>query len=257
MRLKDRVAIVTGAGQGIGKATALEFAKEGANVVVCDVSRDTASDVVSSIETRHSRAMLAVADVTKEDEVNEMVRSVLREFGRVDILVNNVGGVPKGLEFKPFAESTIDEIRRFVELNLFGSIICARAVVNHMIERRYGKIVNISSIVAALGQMKGLGYSTAKSALEGFTISLAKEVGEYGINVNCIMPGLAETPALSARKRQLPDRYKQLCDWSHLGRLGRPEEFARVIVFLASDDSSFMSGATVPVEGGILKIRPM
>ncbi len=105
--------------------------------------------------------------------------------------------------------------------------------------------------------MKGLAYSTAKAALEGFTASLAKEVAEFGINVNCVMPGLAETPAIAARLKELPERHKQLCDWSHFGRLGRPEEFAKVIVFLASDDSSFMSGATVPVEGGILKFRLM
>jgi 3-oxoacyl-[acyl-carrier protein] reductase len=257
MRLRDKVAIVTGAGQGIGKAIAMELGKEGASVVVCDIKEDNAREVVSLIKSAGSEAKLAAVDVTDENKVNDMVKSVINEFHKIDILVNNVGGIPQEVEWEYFHDSTIVDIRKFIELNLFSTIICSRAVINHMIAQRYGKIVNISSIIAIYGMMKGLAYATAKAALEGFTASLAKEVAEFGINVNSIIVGLAETPAIAARLKQLPERRKLLYDWSHFGRLGKPEEFAKVVVFLASDDSSFMSGASVPVEGGILKFRQM
>jgi len=257
MRLKDKVAVVTGASQGIGRATAMEMAREGAAVIVCDINEAKAREVVNSIESIGSRAMSAIADVTSEDEVNNMVRAVLDEFGRVDILVNNVGGKPQGVDWDYFHNSTIEDIRKFIDLNLYSTIICSRAVINSMIANKYGKIINVSSIIAVYGQMKGLGYATAKSALEGFTASLAKEVGEFGINVNGVMPGLAESPALMNRLKDMPERHKQLLEWSHFGRLGKLEEFARVIVFLASEDSSFMSGTIVPVEGGILRFRSM
>ncbi|MBI2865807.1 MAG: SDR family oxidoreductase [Chloroflexi bacterium] len=256
MKLQGRVALITGSGRGIGQATAKEFAHEGATVIVNDIDRDVAEETVRAITSRGAQARVAIADVTDEKQVEQMVQSVLDEFHRIDVLVNNVGGGPRGRSGY-FCESSIENIRRSIEMNLFSALICSRAVINQMIAQGYGKIVNISSIVAVLGQTKGASYSIAKAGIEAFTASLAKEVAQLGINVNCVRVGLAGTDEMLARMQQKPERHKLLCDWSHFGRLGRPEEHAKAILFLASDDSSFMSGAVVPVDGGILMPRPM
>jgi NAD(P)-dependent dehydrogenase (short-subunit alcohol dehydrogenase family) len=254
MRLKDRVALITGAGHGIGRATALEFVREGAAVVVNDVNAERAASVTEELRALGGKARAAVADIADEAAVKRMVAEATSEFGRVDILVNNAGGQPPGIGWKPFHESTLEEIRRSFDLNFFGHVNCTRAVIEGMIARRYGKIVSISSISAVFGQQSGMAYAAAKGALEAFSASVGKEVAKHGVNVNILLVGLADTQPREVRS---PERYQLLCDWSHFGRLGQPEEFARAILFLASDDSSYMSGAILPVDGGILRFGPL
>ena len=255
MRLQDRVALITGSGQGIGKATALEFAKEGAVVVVNDVNKETAGATVEEITGSGGRATFEIADATDEVQVIAMVERINGRHERIDILVNNTTGPIGALKWGFFHELSIEDIRKVYDGALFSAMNCSRAVINGMIGRGYGKIVNISSFAAVTGQYKGLHYASAKLAVQGFTANLAKEVAQFGVNVNCIMPGLASSPTMVKRLEELPERREQLLSWSHFGRLGRLEEYAKAILFLASDEASYISGATLPVEGGILSLK--
>src|SRR5581483_10173081 len=171
-------------------ATALEFAREGAAVVVNDIDPDRAAAVTEEVRAAGAPARAAAADIADEAAVRRMVAEASETFGRVDILVNNAGGQPRGLAWKAFQDSTLDEIRRSFDLNFFGHVNCTRAVIEGMIARRYGKIVSISSISAVFGQQRGMAYAAAKGALEAFTASVAKEVARYGINVNILLVGL-------------------------------------------------------------------
>lgn len=247
-RFTDKVVLVTGSGHGIGRATANEFAAEGATVIINDIDAGRVEEVAGQIRQAHDvKVMEAVVDVTNEAAVTSMVKSAMTDFGKIDILVNVVGGSVT-IPWKFFKDTTLQELHAVIDRNLFSALICSKAVLPHMMERRYGKIICISSIVAVHGQVKGVGYSTSKAALEGFVASLAKEAAPYNINVNCIMGGLGDSNPPS----RTPERKQLIMTYSHFGRLGSPAEFARPILFLASDDASFMSGAMVPVDGGSL-----
>ena len=199
MKLEGKVAMVTGAGQGIGRAIALSLAKEGAGVVVNDINPETAAGVADEIRAMGRRALAIKADVTQSKEVNEMVETALNEMGKIDILVNNAGGSARERvsEFKDSTEEVWDFI---IGRNLKGQLNCTRAVINHMIERRSGKILNMASIAGVVGEAGLADYSAAKAGVIGFTKALAKEVGRYGINVNSVAPG----PIRTAAFEQLP-----------------------------------------------------
>lgn len=238
-KLANKVAIVTGAGQGIGRAIARRFAADGATVVVDDIKREDAEAVVADITAMGGCARAVVADVTKSDQIKAMVAAVLEEFGQIDILVNNAGGgaalLGKNSAFKDAAEETWKWV---IDLNLHGTMICTQAVLNHMIERRYGKILNFGSI-AANGLLNWTDYAAAKGAIIAFTKSLAMEVGEYGINVNALSPG-----AIMCYGER---------DWTHgtwLQRGGWPEEVAALAAFLASDEAAYITGANYLIDGG-------
>lgn len=240
MDLHGKVAIITGAGHGIGRAIARRFAADGAAVVVDDIKLEVAQGVVDEISAAGGRARAAAADVTKSDQVRAMVAAVLEEFGQIDILVNNAGGgaalLGKTTPFKDAAEETWKWV---LDLNLHGTMICTQAVLDHMIARRYGKILNFGSIAGVSGLPNWTDYAAAKGAIIAFTQSLAMEVGEYGINVNCLSPGaiLCHGPR----------------DWSHgtwLRRGGEPEEVAALAAFLASDEAGYITGANYLIDGG-------
>jgi NAD(P)-dependent dehydrogenase (short-subunit alcohol dehydrogenase family) len=237
--------MITGAGQGIGRGTAEYLAREGATVVVNDVNESTAQAVVDGIVAAGGRAMLGLADVTREDEINLLVDRVLTAYGRLDILVNNAGGSSwGGVHHMEFRSAPIDFLRRIVELNLISAFICSRAVINQMIEQRYGKIVCVSSIAAVLGAHNDAAYAAAKAGLHGFVATLAKEAGPYGINANVIVIGNAPSP------RRKPERVELLNQWNHLGRHATYEEIARTIGFLVSDDAAYLSGSVLTCDGG-------
>jgi len=186
-------------------------------------------------------------DITSLDEANQMAKTTLDEFGQIDILANIAGGaVPE--KIGPFSQSDKEVWDRIIALNLYGTFNCTRAVINHMIERRSGRIVNVASVAGIVGQANTADYAAAKGGIIAFTKSLAKEVAPYGINVNCVSPAFTGTErVLSMPKEFLQKQVKTI----HLGRYGKPEEIANVIVFLASDEASFVTGANYVVDGGI------
>jgi 3-oxoacyl-[acyl-carrier protein] reductase len=250
VRLKDKVAIIVGGASGIGMATAHRLAEEGAKVVVADLAIDDAKKVVEEIKTKGYTALALKVDMTKPEEAEQMVKDSLKAFGKIDILANVAGGSQGRFireRVRPFAESTKEEWDRIIDVNLTGPRNCTRAVINHMLERKYGKIINFSSITGIIGGTNTTDYSSAKAALIGFTKALAVEVSPSGINVNCVAPGVVATARLKAFP---PDLQQKMVKGIKFNRMAEPEEIANVVLFLASDESSYITGETIPVVGG-------
>lgn len=240
MKLKDNVAIVTGAGGGIGRALALRLSAEGAAVVVNDLNPDNAARVAAEITAAGSTALPFAADVTKSAEIREMVRRTLEQFGRIDILVNNAGGSANLLgKLSHFKDTTEDTWKWVLDLNLNGTLICIHAILPHMVERRRGKIINIASIAAEVGILDRVDYSAAKGAVVSLTKALAMEVGPHDINVNCISPGMIASHPGGGRP-----------GGTWLGRTGKPEDIAALAAFLASEEANFITGTNYTVDGG-------
>ena len=248
MKLKGQVAIVTGAGYGIGRAIALSLAKEGADVVVDDINAETGKSVAEEIKAAGHKALFIKADVSKSKEVDELVKTSLHKLGKIDILVNNAGGSARE-RCSEFRDST-EEVWDFVlGRNLMGVLNCTRAVINHMIQRQGGKIVNIASITGVSGGAGQADYSSSKAGIIGFTKALAKEVGSYGINVNCVSPGVIfKTAATEQVSEEVVDRYlsKQV-----LKRRGEPQDIANAVAFLVSEEAGFITGHNLLVCGGV------
>ena len=243
MRLKDKKAIVTGAGQGIGRSIALKMAQEGADVVIVEMNPDTGTRTAKEVEALGRRALFVSVDIADQKQVNDMVKEVLRRWGRIDILVNNAG-VDRGATLFKVKEEDWDAV---LGVHLKGTMSCIQAVALHMIENRYGKIINISSIYGKSGGIAEISYSSAKAGIIGLTKSVARELGRHQINVNVVLPGLTLTPTIA----KMAEKYKNMIiDQTPLGRIGQPEEIANVVAFLASDEASFMTGAAVEVSGG-------
>lgn len=251
MRVKDKVAIVTGGGGAIGRETSKLLATEGAKVMVADLNIEAANKVVDEIKALGHKALAIDLDTTKVDKAEQLAKATLDNFGQIDILVNVVGGsagpfIKTKLGF--FAQSNKERWEEIVNLNLLGTFNCTRAVINHMIERRSGKIVSIASTSGVIGMQKAAEYSAAKAGIIGFTKALAKEVGPYGINVNCVSPGVVGTPrVLEMAKELIPEWTKGI----RLGRLAKPEEIASVVFFLVSEESSYITGQNIIVDGGL------
>jgi NAD(P)-dependent dehydrogenase (short-subunit alcohol dehydrogenase family) len=245
MQLDQHVALVTGSGRGIGRATALRLAAAGAAVVVNDVDAERVDDAVAEVTASGGRAIGVVADVSDRTAVAAMVARAEHEFGPVDILVNNAGGAPPGASWGRFEESSLDDLFRFVDFNLGSALICTHAVIGHMLERGWGKVVCISSVSVTMGQQGGTGYAAGKAGLHGLVRSVAKEVASRGVNVNGVVIGCAPHPT------RTPEREVQINEWNHFGRHGTGEEFASAIAFLCSDAASYMSGTMMEVDGGL------
>ena len=244
MRLKDKVSIITGAAQGIGLATALKFAQEGALVVVCDLRRDSVEAAVAACRAVGARAEGHVVDVTDRTQVDAMVAAVRASFGRIDVLVNNAG-ITKDARLQKMTLAQFDAV---IDVNLRGVFHCAQAVADTMVAQGSGVILNASSVVGVYGNFGQTNYAASKFGVIGFTKTWSRELGPKGVRVNAVAPGFIETPILAS----IPDKVmQQMRDDIPLRRLGRPEEIANVYAFLASDEASYVNGAVIEVAGGM------
>ena len=242
MRLQDKVCVITGAAQGIGLATALKFAAEGAAVVVCD--RRGIDEAVAQVRARGARCEGFAVDVTDRTQVDAMVHAVLAGFGRIDVLVNNAG-ITKDARLQKMTLAQFDAV---IDVNLRGVFHCAQAVVDHMVERGSGVILNASSVVGIYGNFGQTNYAASKFGVIGFTKTWSRELGPKGVRVNAVAPGFVETPILASMPANVIEKMQSQVP---LRRLGRPEEIANVYAFLASDEASYVNGAVLEVSGGM------
>lgn len=250
MRVQDKVAIVTGAGRGIGAATAMRLAEEGAKVVVNDISVEHAEASAAAIRKAGFDAVAHPCDITDREAVKALVQRAVDEYGRLDILVNNAGVIRDNLIHK-MSEDDWDTV---MNVHLKGAFHCTQEAQKHMVAQKYGKIVNFSS-TSALGNRGQLNYATAKAGLQGFTKTLAIELGKYNINVNAVAPGFIETDMTRATAERMGVDFEQFrvygAQQSLLGRIGQPIDIANAVLFLVSDEASFITGQVLYVRGGI------
>ena len=243
MKLEGKTAIITGAGGHLGRGTAKLLAQEGARVLINDVNLTEAEKTVDIIAQKGGHAVADRSDVTKSDDVNKMVAKVLESWGQIDILVNNAGDIRDAL----LPKMTDEQWEFVIDLNLKGSFNCARAVASHMIGRRYGKIVNTASM-AYKGNVGQTNYSAAKSGVVGLTWAIGLELARYNINVNCIAPGMIETPRTETLDARTLDRIVKL---TPMQRMGEISDIAKAVLFLVSDDSKFITRQVIHVSGGM------
>ncbi len=248
MTLAEKVAVVTGAASGIGRAIAFGLARAGAAVAVVDVNLGGAEETVRAIETEGGRARAWQADVARRSEVDAVVAGILAAWGAVHILVNNAGWDRP----MPFVETTEEFWDKVLAVNLKGPIICTRAVLPPMIAQGYGKIVSVASDAGRVGSTGEAVYSAAKGGVIAFTKAVAREVARHRINVNCVCPGPSDTPLFRtefvAVNPKLSASLARVIPW---GRLGQPDDVAPAVVFLASDEAGYVTGQTLSVSGGL------
>ncbi len=244
MRLKDKITLVTGAGQGIGAATALKFAREGATVAVCDVNGATADAVAGACREAGACAEGFRLDVCERAAVDAVVAAVLARFGRIDVLVNNAG-ITRDARLQNMSAQQFDEV---IDVNLRGVFHMAQAVTAPMLAQRSGVILNASSVVGIHGNYGQTNYAAAKFGVIGFTKTWSRELGPKGIRVNAVAPGFVDTPILASVPGEVLAKMRAQVP---LGRLGQPEEIAAVYAFLASDEASYVNGAVIEVSGGM------
>ena len=244
MRLLDNVAIITGAGQGIGQATAVKFAKEGAKVVACDINKASVQATVDLVVEGGGEAIGFVVDVTNKESIAAMVNGVMAKWGRIDTLVNNAG-IVEDAQFKKMSE---DQFDRVIDVNLKGVYNCTKAVVDIMLAQNSGVILNASSIVGIYGNFGQTNYAATKFGVIGMVKTWARELGRKGIRANAICPGFVETPILAS----MPEKVVRMMeDRVPMGRLAKPEEIANTYAWLASDEASYINGAVIEVSGGV------
>lgn len=239
-----KVSIITGAGQGIGEATAVKFAKEGAKVAVCDINMEAVNHVVDVVTKAGGEAIGFKVDVTDKESIAAMVQGVMAKWGRIDTLVNNAG-IVQDAQLKKMSE---DQFDRVIDVNLKGVYNCTKAVVDIMLAQNSGCILNASSVVGIYGNFGQTNYAATKFGVIGMVKTWARELGRKGIRANAICPGFVETPILSS----MPDKViKMMEERVPMGRLAKPEEIANTYAWLASDEASYVNGAVIEVSGGV------
>ena len=243
-RLENRIAIVTGAGQGIGRAIALGMAREGAALVIADLDEANAGAIKREIERVGGKASALYTDISNEGSVRGMIDHTLNEHGRVDILVNNAGIFPTS----SVEEMAEEEWDRVIGTNLIGTFLCSRAVVSHLLTQRSGRIISLTSGRAFQGARHGAHYAASKAGIIAFSKSLALELAPYGITVNVICPGITDTA--QPRGHQTEEQIYAQGQRIPLGRIGQPEDLPGPAIFLASDAAGFITGQTILVNGG-------
>jgi len=244
LELLGKVALVTGAAQGIGKAIALLLAEKGADVVVSDINVEKAQETAREIEEKGRKSMALKVNVADPDEVEKMVEAIIERFSRIDILVNNAGITRDKLLLRMSSEDW-DAV---LDVNLKGVFNCTKSVIKYMSKQRSGKIVNIASVVGLMGNVGQANYAASKAGVIGFTKTVAREFAQRGININAIAPGYIQTPMTEV----LPERVKEeLMRLIPMGRLGQPEDVAQAVLFLVSEASNYVTGQVLNVNGGI------
>jgi len=244
MELKTKVALITGAAQGIGKAVTLVLARHGADVVVADVNIEKAQETAREVEALGRAAMAVRVDVTHLEDVEKMVAAAMQRFGKIDILVNNAGIARDKLILR-MTEEDWDTV---LNVNLKGTFNCTKAVIKYMSKQRSGKIVNIASVVGMMGNPGQANYSASKAGVIGLTKTVAREFAARGINVNAIAPGYIQTPMTEVLPEKAKEELKRLIP---MERLGQPEDVAHAVLFLVSETSSYITGNILNVNGGI------
>ena len=243
-RLLGKVCLITGAAQGIGLATALKFAQEGAIVIACDVKQAAVDEAVKKCHDTGAQALGFVVDVTQREMVDATVKVVLDKFGRIDVLVNNAG-ITQDARLQ---KMTLEQFDRVIDVNLRGVFHCAQAVTETMVAQGRGVILNASSVVGIYGNFGQTNYAATKFGVIGFTKTWSRELGPKGIRVNAVAPGFIATPILST----IPEKViHEMMDRVPLKRLGQPEDIANVYAFLASDEASYINGTVIEVAGGL------
>ena len=245
MDLSTRVAIVTGSGQGIGREIALTLAEQGSSVVISDINPTTANDVAAEIGARKSTSIAIAADVTVQDEVTRLVEQTITSFGKIDILVNNAG-ITRDTLLLRMSDADWDQV---VTTNLKGAFLCTQAVLRHMVKQRWGRIINIASVVGLIGNAGQANYAAAKAGLIGLTKATAREVASRGITANAVAPGFIDTEMT----RKLSDNARQeFLRQIPIGNIGSPKDVAYAVSFLASEEAHYITGQVLNVDGGMV-----
>ena len=250
-RLKEKVAIITGSAGGLGKTCAQRFAREEAAVVIIDINQEEINRTVNEIKALGNKCIGFMCDISTQTQVEETVKKVIEEWGRVDILVNNAGGaLHTKAKFEEVTEKDWDIV---MNVNLKGAFFCCKAVVPYMMKQGGGRIVNVSALAGrATASLAGIQYTSAKAGIGGLTRHLAKEMGKFNIYVNAVAPGITMSgPRVETLwNEKSEEEKKKVLDSIPLRRLGKPEDVANVILFLASDEASYITGATIDSNGG-------
>ena len=240
MKFQGKVAMITGASVGIGRAVALGLAEQGADLVLLDINNETLLTVGEEAKNFGIRVLTYECDVSSEERVNEVVSNAIKCFGKIDILVNNAA---LWRDRSSFAESSSDLWKRYMDVNVMGVYYCTRAVIGNMLENGYGRIINVASVAGVYGNANMVHYSATKGAIITMTTALAKEVTEKGVLINCVSPG-----SVSPSQNEDMDFFKP-SDLSFMGRTGTDRENANLILFLASDEASYISGQNIQIDG--------
>ncbi len=247
MNLANRVAIVTGSGQGIGRQIALLLAERGASIVISDINEATAKAVAAEIETKNVKSIAVTANIALAAEVNKLVEQTLSSFGHIDILVNNAGITKDNLLMR-MSEADWDLV---LSINLKGAFLCTQAVIRHMMKQRWGRIVNIASVVGVIGNAGQANYAASKAGLIGLTKTTAREVASRGITVNAVAPGFIDT----GMTQKLPENVKQeFLKQIPVGYLGLPKDVAYAVAFLVSEEAHYITGQVLNVNGGLAMV---
>jgi len=243
-KLENKIAIITGGADGLGKAGALQFAENGATVIVWDMNEETGRQTVTEIEQKGGKAEFYKVNVANYSEVQNTVNQVIAAYGKIDILVNNAG-ITRDSTLKKMSPEQWDQV---IAVNLTGVFNCSKLVSEHMVANNYGRIINTSSVVALYGNFGQTNYVATKAGVIGMTKTLAKELGRKGITVNAVAPGFMLTEMV---KKMPEEVLKSMEAKVPVGRLGKPEEIGSIYLYLASDEAAYINGATISVDGGM------
>jgi 2-hydroxycyclohexanecarboxyl-CoA dehydrogenase len=252
MRFKDKVAVVTGGTSGMGEAAVLGFVEEGASVVVNDISEERLNRIFEKVKSMGGEALLVQGDITQKETISRMVDNAIKQYSQIDILFNYVGGEPGSGQLRPFLKQSASYWDRMIDLNIKSTLMVCQAVLEKMTQRKYGKIINTGAIAGKVGGPHMVAYAAVKGGIIALTKALALEMAPFQINVNCVCPGPVETPGFKKVFEGVDDR--EAAEVTALKRIGKPEEVASAVLYLASDESAFITGQAISVDGGATMI---